>query len=115
MIMKFIDPLEKIFKGALTINYCFKTHLGRFIKDLRIVTNKNLKDMIIVDCLENKGVLPIDNLIPILKWDKDPKDGELKYLTRYLLAIQKYEDVRRVNRKKFKLQKLMNETSIIEK
>jgi len=114
MIMNFIDPLAKIFKGALTIKHCFKTHLGRFIKDLRIVTNKKLKDMIIVDCLENKGVLPIDNLIPILKWDKDSKDCELKYLTRYLIEIHNCENVRSANRKKFKLKELMHETTINE-
>jgi len=70
--------------------------------------------MIIVDCLENKGVLPIDNLIPILKWDKDSKDCELKYLTRYLIEIHNCENVRSANRKKFKLKELMHETTINE-
>ena len=114
MIMNFLDPLKKIFRGALTIKHCFKTYIGRFIKDLRIISNKNLKDIIIVDCIEKKGVLPIENLIPILKWDQDSKDHELKYLARYLIAIHKCEDVRSMNTKQFKLKELMNKNPIIK-
>ena len=41
--MNFIDPMKKIFSGFLSKKNCFKSKKGFFIKDLRIISNKNLK------------------------------------------------------------------------
>ena len=62
--------------------------------------------MIIIDSLENNFVVNIDNIIPILKWEGDKNDCEMRELLKYLLAIEKYEDVREINRKHFKLEEL---------
>jgi len=65
--------------------------------------------MIIVDCLKNNGVLPIENLVPILKWENDPNDHELKYLTKYLIHLTKVDDCSIMNFDHFKLEELSYE------
>ena len=65
--------------------------------------------MLIVDCLDNRSILPIGNLVPILKWEGDPGDCELKYLTKYLMNINYEVDVRVPNLEFFKLEELVNE------
>lgn len=83
-----------------------QTKSGLFIKDLRIIKNRDLKDMVIIDNMPHSFGFQIDNGIPILEWFNDPKDQELKYLTHYLLKGLSYDDLRQYNREKLKLEQL---------
>lgn len=107
--MTVLDPLRKTICGALTKKSCFSTKEDFIIKDLNIVVNRNLKDMMIVDILDNKCILPLENLVPILKWEGDPSDSELKHLTKYLMNVAYEVDVRVPNIDFFKLEELVNE------
>jgi len=51
-----------------------ETHNGFFIKDLRIIRNRGLKDLIIVDNLVHSFGLQIENSIPILEYLKGKDD-----------------------------------------
>ena len=51
-----------------------ETKNGFFIKDLRIIKNRELKNMILVDNLSHSFGFQLDNGIPILEWHNDPKD-----------------------------------------
>lgn len=62
-----------------------ETKNGFFIKDLRIVKNKDLKHMILVDNLAHSFGFQIDNGVPILEWHNDKNDTELKQLMPYLI------------------------------
>lgn len=62
-----------------------ETKNGFFIKDLRTLKDVDLSSSIIVDNLAHSFGLQIDNGIPILEWNSDEKDEELKYLTEYLI------------------------------
>ena len=84
------------------------TKNGFVIKDLRIFQNRNLKDMIIVDNLSHSFSFQIDNGIPLLEWQSDKNDEELKYLYKYLKEAQTYNDLRLFNRERLKLQELGN-------
>lgn len=81
-----------------------QTKNGFFIKDLRVINNRDLKNMIIVDNLSHSFGFQIDNGIPILEFHNDRKDKELKYLMNYLLEAFNYDDVREFNKKQLKLQ-----------
>lgn len=105
-IMDILDPYKRIFSGALSRNHCCKTKKGFYIKDLRIILNKNLSEMLIIDDLCHSFAFQIDNGIPILPWNGDTDDQELKYLTKYLVSISKNEDLRLCNKKFFKLSTL---------
>ena len=52
-ILKLLDPDEQYIQGLLTRKNCMETKNGYFIKDLRIIINRDLKDLIIVDNLSH--------------------------------------------------------------
>ena len=84
------------------------TKNGFIIKDLRIFVNRNLKDMIIVDNLAHCFSYQIDNGVPLLEWQSDVNDRELKYLYGYLKKALVYDDVREYNIKMMRLRELGN-------
>jgi CTD small phosphatase-like protein 2 len=73
---------------------CFATKNGFFIKDLWILKNLDLKNILIVDNLTHSFGLQIANGVPILEWTNDPEDRELKYLSYYLMEASQFSDVR---------------------
>ena len=80
-----------------------ETKNGFFIKDLRILKNRDLKDMIIVDNLVHSFGFQIENGVPIIEFLNDPSDMELKYLADYLLKGHHISDLRDYNREKLRL------------
>ena len=82
------------------------TKNGFIIKDLRIFVNRNLKDLIIVDNLAHCFSYQIDNGVPLLEWQSDVNDKELKYLYGYLKKAVGYNDVRDYNKSMLKLREL---------
>ena len=64
-----------------------ETKNGFFIKDLRIIKNREMNNMVLVDNLSHSFGFQIDNGIPILEWHNDQKDQELKFLINYLVSI----------------------------
>ena len=105
-IMSCLDPEMKIFNGALHRKHCFLTKQGNYIKDLRIVSNKDLNDMLIIDDLAHSFAFQVDNGIPILPFSNDPNDCELKYLAKYLLKIAKCKNLRETNKQYLRLAEL---------
>ena len=105
-IIKIIDPKNQYFKYVFTRNECLSTKNGFFIKDLRILGNRNLEDIVIVDDLVHSFGFQLDNGIPILEFRGNNEDNELKFLTNYLLKLADAGDVREFNRKHLQLAKL---------
>ena len=66
--------------------HCVNTEYGH-IKDLRIIKNRLIKDMLILDnnCLS--FAFNINNGVPILPYYDNDLDEELKHLTFYLNCI----------------------------
>lgn len=62
--------------------------------------------MIIVDNLSHSFSFQRDNGIPLLEWQSDKSDQELKYLYKYLKKAYFSEDVREFNRENLKLHEL---------
>ena len=98
-IMEFIDPGLKFISGILDRSKCLKTKNGFFIKDLRIIKNRELKNMILVDNLVHSFGFQINNGVPILEWHDSFKDQELLHLRNYLKEAVAEEDVREFNKK----------------
>lgn len=107
-IINYIDPTGKLISGILTRVNCMETKNGFFIKDLRIIKNRDLKNLIIVDNLSHSFGFQIDNGIPILEWHNDARDTELKYLADYLIEASQQDDVRTFNQERLKLRELAN-------
>jgi len=105
-VVKEIDPDKKYISYILDRNFCLETKNGFFIKDLRIIKNRELKNMLIVDNLVHSFGFQIENGVPILEWTGNKNDQELKYLADYLLEAKKYDDIRDYNREKLRLLEL---------
>ena len=105
-----MDHHKLIFNGALSYKHCFRTQKDLFIKDLRIIKNKNLNEMLIVDKSVYSFAFQIENGIPILPWNNDQKDCELKHLTKYLIKLSKFDNLRRANSDYFKLSEIQKKT-----
>jgi len=104
--LKLIDPNGVYVKHLLHRENCLRTRKGLYIKDLRIIKNRELKDMVLVDNFMPSFSFQIGNGIPILTWEGDVQDKELKYLMRYLLEAKNYDDMREINQKRFHLEEL---------
>ncbi len=104
--MNFIDPNRTLFAGVLSRKHCLKTKEGFYIKDLRIIINKTLSDMIIIDKFVHSFAFQINNGIPILPWKDDPLDCELSYLTKYLIYLSHFSDISSENRNYLKLSEI---------
>ena len=84
MIRK-LDEEQKIIQDFLCRDDCFETKRGNIIKDLRIVKNRNLKDMILLDNKPESFGLQIDNGVPIMDFYGDKNDVELQHLEKVLI------------------------------
>ena len=107
-IINYIDPTGKLINGILTRSNCMETKNGFFIKDLRIIKNRDLKNLIMVDNLSHSFGFQIENGVPILEWHNDFKDMELKYLADYLIEAVEKDDVRVFNLERLKLRDMAN-------
>lgn len=111
-IVNFLDPKNLYINGILCRHNCFETKKGFFIKDLRIISNRKMKNMVIVDNLAHSFGFQIDNGIPILEWHNSKMDEELKFLMEYLKELFYADDVREFNKNKLKLHELAQKKDI---
>jgi Dullard-like phosphatase family protein len=90
---------------------CIKLNIDKktvYIKDLRIVENVKLRDMIIVDYSVLAFGLQMENGIPISPFYDDNNDSELRVLNNYLVYLSQIDDVRDENRKYIRLEHFYN-------
>lgn len=64
------------------------------MKDLRIINNRDLKDLVIIDNSVFSFSFHIDNGIPIIPFYADKEDEEMMHLVYYLNCLTNVEDVR---------------------
>jgi CTD small phosphatase-like protein 2 len=78
----------------LSREHCINVYKTLFVKDLRIITNRHLKDMVLLDnSTHNFGGL-MENGIPICTYIDDNRDLELLYMETYLRSLSQADDVR---------------------
>ena len=110
-ILDFIDPKKEYFQHRLYRNNCSLSEQGFFVKDLRIISNRSLQDMVLVDNSAASFAFQMENGIPMLPFYDNKNDNELKGLTQFLLSLEFISDVRTVLKEKFKLSEL---TTLVE-
>ena len=79
------------------------TDEGVHIKDLRVIGNRDLKDMILIDNAAYSFGFQIENGIPIIPFYDNKDDQELRHLIPYLKFLSSVEDLREINKQTFKL------------
>ena len=101
-ILNTIDKDRKLIHHRLYRQHCILYDEDVYLKDLRVL-GRDLKDVIIVDNAPYSFSVQVDNGYPILPFYNDKNDNELKRLEKYLEQIRECEDIRIINREKFKL------------
>ena len=107
-VVQALDPKEEYISHILHRDFCLETNRGIRIKDLRIIKNRNLKDLIIVDNFVPAFSFQLENGVPILEWRGDRTDQELIHIAKYLIAAKSADDLREYNKKNLKLMELVN-------
>jgi CTD small phosphatase-like protein 2 len=107
-VVDLLDPNMTFIRGIISRENCIKTIAGCFVKDLRIIVNCDLKQMVIVDNLTHSFASQLDNGIPILEWNPEVTevDTELKHIQKYLKDLSTVEDIPAYNRSKLKLKNM---------
>lgn len=101
-VLDYIDPTGQLIHHRLYRDNCVVVD-GVFMKDLRILTDRNMEDIVIVDNAAYSFGYQLDNGIPIISWYDDMSDRELFKLMDYLKVLARVPDIRDVNKKTFNL------------
>lgn len=101
-VLDYLDPKQEFIHHRLFRDHCVVTEEGIHIKDLRVLSNRKLEDIIIVDNACYSFGYQIENGVPIIPYYDNKEDEELKILCDYLKGLVN-KDVREMNRNTFKL------------
>eukprot|EP01017_Pseudomicrothorax_dubius_P033854 TRINITY_DN4581_c0_g2_i4.p1 TRINITY_DN4581_c0_g2~~TRINITY_DN4581_c0_g2_i4.p1 ORF type:complete len:566 (+),score=66.57 TRINITY_DN4581_c0_g2_i4:92-1789(+) len=102
-VLDSLDPKGELFQHRLYRTSCSQSAEGFFVKDLRVIANRKLKDMVLIDNSAYSFGLQPENGIPILPYYNNKGDCEFIALGEFLRNLASAEDVREVNRETFKL------------
>ncbi len=106
-IITYLNQKKKTILGFLHRKNCMETQNGFFIKDLRIIENRDLKDIIMVDNLAHSFGLQVSNGVPILEFLNNPQDKELQGIEKMLIEASEVHDVRDYLEDKLALRKVL--------
>lgn len=101
-------------KHRLYRQHCIKCQDMFYVKDLRVILDRDEKDIILVDNSIISFAFQFDNGIPIQAYYRDmgEDDQELLYLITYLNELHPQADMREANKKKFKLAELASKLKL---
>ena len=111
---KKIKNLDKIFKGRLYRDSCIETERGLFLKDLRLIEDRSLENIILVDNSSYSFLLQPNNGIPILSYFDQNFDKELEKLMNFLILLAKVDNILEILQEYFRLRKIMDCKGIVE-
>ena len=103
VVLNYLDPENQYISHRLFREHCIQTEEGIFIKDLRVLENRNMDEMLIVDNAAYSFGFQIDNGVPILPFYDNKEDRELLSLRNYLMGVKDCRDIREINKRMFKL------------
>jgi CTD small phosphatase-like protein 2 len=106
-IINYLNTPKKTILGFLHRKNCMETQNGFFIKDLRIIQNRTLKDIVMVDNLVHSFGLQITNGVPILEFLNNKHDRELQGMEKLLVEASTKEDVREFFEEKLRLKSVL--------
>lgn len=96
-VLSYLDPNKEIFDLRLYRNNCtIVSYEGKtfYIKDLRILKDVSLKDMVIIDNSVLSFAFHLDNGIPILPYYNGEEEIEMENLCKLLLKLSDCDDIK---------------------
>lgn len=101
-VIDLLDPKREFISVCLFREHCHITKEGICIKDLRILSERDMKNVLIVDNSIYSYGFNLNNGVPIIPFYGDFDDTELEDLEKFLLQAIKFNDVRSIVSKLFK-------------
>lgn len=108
-VLDFIDQEGQIIRHRLYRQHCVQAAPGVYVKDLRIIQDRDLKDIVIVDNSIVSFAFQLANGIPISSFTDQRNDEELLFMVTLLEEIYAMDDFRPHLEQRFGLCKLMQE------
>lgn len=109
-VLNYLDPENKVFATRLYRDSCINIQNKFCLKDLTIVKNRRLEDIVLLDNSIFSFANHLSNGILINSYYNDKNDSELSNVFSYLEAyIEKSKDVRIVNEGIFNFQAICDE------
>lgn len=93
-MLDFIDADYQIIKHRLYRQHCVQTAAGVYVKDLRIIADREPREIVIVDNSIVSFAFQLSNGVPISAFTGQPKDEELLFMVTLLEEIFAADDVR---------------------
>ena len=103
-ILNYIDPDRSLIKHRLYRQHCVRPQHGVYVKDLSIISDRDLRDIIIVDNSIISFAFHMSNGIPIKAFLGNKNDEELLFMVTFLEELFSHTDVRKHIDATFKLQ-----------
>jgi Dullard-like phosphatase family protein len=107
-VLDYLDPTHSLIHHRLYRENCIPVK-GMYVKDLRLLAGRELKDIILVDNTVISFINQLDNGIPIPTWTNDPSDCELLHLISFFPALLQAADVRSVLSSTFHLRDILSD------
>ena len=108
-IVNYLDPKRKFIKVVLSREDCHEILQNVYVKDLRIIKNRDPSRVFLIDnCAYSYGY-QMDNGIPIVPYHEGKDDLELRYLEQYLHMLNHQHDPLAFNRNYFRTHILAQE------
>jgi CTD small phosphatase-like protein 2 len=110
-VLDYLDEERQIIKHRLYRQHCIKAAEGIYVKDLRVIRDRDLANIILVDNSIVSFAFNLDNGVPISAFTRQKHDEELLYLVSYLEEVFSFPDVREQIGKTFQLREQMKKHS----
>ncbi|CAD8171913.1 unnamed protein product [Paramecium octaurelia] len=108
IVIDYLDPKRQWISHRLFRENCLQTTEGAYIKDLRVLGNRKLSNVLLVDNASYSFSKQIENGVPIIAYYDNKEDQELLHLENYLLNFRHVKDVRDLNQKQLKLKQFLD-------
>jgi len=102
VVLDYLDPYKQYIQHRLYRDSCVYTDEGVYVKDLRVIANRNLQDLILVDNAAYSFGFQIENGVPIIPFYENKTDQELRHLIPFLKRLSTMKDPREIIKKTFK-------------
>lgn len=102
-VLDYLDEGREIIRHRLYRQHCVKVAEGVYVKDLRIIQDRPMSEVILVDNSIVSFAFNLDNGVPIAAFTRQIQDEELLYLVSYLEEVYSFPDVREHISKTFRL------------
>ncbi|CAD8191996.1 unnamed protein product [Paramecium octaurelia] len=108
IVLDYLDPKKQWISHRLFREHCQQTEEGAYVKDLRVLGNRKMSNILLIDNASYSFGQQIDNGVPIIAFYDNKQDQELLYLQNYLMKFRTVNDVRELNSQLLKVSSFTN-------